>query len=121
MQIPDPHYMELAEWANGTVYALGEYTSLIQFFPNMDWREWGMQFNNNPTLGQLNPPNPYDFSDWKPWAEQLQDALYAAGGSTSQVGGGPPPFPPLLNGRYLISQSGNFLTAQSGAFITTQQ
>lgn len=114
MQIPDPHYMELADWANGTVYALGEYTSIAQFFPDTDWQRWGMQFFNNPSLGLLGPPNPYDFKDWKPWAERLQDAmLNATGVEVSTVGGS-------ATSRFLMTQGNQFLTTQLGQLLVTQ-
>jgi hypothetical protein len=111
--------MDLSDWANGTVYALGEYTSLRQFFDGTDWQEWGMQFFTNPTLGQLNPPNPYAFSDWRPWAEQLQDGLLNATGSSNAVSG-----PGLLAGtsptaRFMVAQSGNNLVTQDGRFLVT--
>jgi hypothetical protein len=75
MQIPNPEGMELAEWANGTAYALGQYTSIMQFFDTTDWREWGVQFYNSPKLGLHDPPNPYEFDNWRLWAERLQGAL----------------------------------------------
>jgi hypothetical protein len=81
MQIPIPGSMELPEWAAGTVYALGQYTSISQFLDGSDWQEWGLQFFNNPRLARLNPPNPYDFSDWRLWGERLQNTLASASGN----------------------------------------
>jgi len=109
--------MTLKAWADGTTLALGNYTSVISLQGDK-WQDWGMFFFNNPQLVILGPPNPYQFKHWRPWAERLADAINNAAGLRQP--GGPSPIPPLLNGRFLITQSGNFITAQSGAFITTQ-
>lgn len=77
-----------------------------------------MFFFNNPQLVILGPPNPFEFDDWESWAERLSDTLNnAAGLATSS---GPPPFPPLTNGKFIITQSNDFIITQSGNFIVTQ-
>lgn len=106
--------MELRDWVDGTNYALGQYTSVIDMADD-DWQLWGMFFFNNPQLVILGPPNPYEFSDWEPWAERLADAINNAGQSSS----GPPPIPPITNGKLLITFSGNFIETASGQFLTT--
>lgn len=110
--------MELHAWADGTMSALSIYTSITALVGE-NWQEWGMFFFNCPQLGILDPPNPYDYGDdWVAWGQRLADGINNAGAG---VNGGPPPFPPLLNGRFLITQSNNFITAQSGAFLITQR
>jgi len=39
-----------------------------------EWQDWGMQLLNNTTLGR-NLPNPYNFTEWKEWAERLYGVL----------------------------------------------
>ena len=38
------------------------------------WQPWAMQFLNNTTLGR-NLPNPYNFADWRDWADRFAQAL----------------------------------------------
>lgn len=113
MQIPYPHDMDLKDWADGTTYALGNYTSVISLQGD-DWQDWGMFFFNNPQLVILGPPNPYDFKHWREWAERLADALNNASGFNS----GPKPTPPPAS--FIITQAGDFITTQSGQLFVTQ-
>lgn len=77
--------MELHAWANGVVSALGQYSNVMNPLIGDDWQSWGMMFMNDPNLTALNPPNPYDYSDWVPWGERLADALGNASGAPTPV------------------------------------
>ena len=67
-----PDNMELADWADQLVLnldgAIGCLTDLVH------WQDWAAQLLNIPSLlGNL--PNPYQFTDWRDWANRLCGAM----------------------------------------------
>lgn len=80
MYIPDPLSMQLPEWADAVAYALLNYPNVTPL-QGGNWQAWGMMFFNDPSLNSLGPPNPYAFTDWQLWGEQLVASLNSAPGS----------------------------------------
>lgn len=74
MIITLPTYMSLPDWAAQINLDLDAYGAFGRLDNPEKWQDWGMQFINNTTLGR-NLPNPYQFTDWKEWAERLVGAL----------------------------------------------
>jgi hypothetical protein len=119
VEIPDPYTYgeELQEWADAVVDAMNLYPSIMPLGPEMNWQYWGLVFFNDPSLGTFNPPNPFNYDNWKIWGEQLAAALDNA-----------PDAPPSANhpsnintpGAYILAQSGVYLKAQNGNLLTTQ-
>ncbi len=64
-----PVNMTLPEWADTIVLDLGIF-GVVGRLDDSDWQAWGVQFLNNFTTGR-NMPNPYQFGDWKEWAERM--------------------------------------------------
>ncbi len=62
-----PLYMSLPDWANQVALDLDPYGAFGR-------QNWAMQFLNNTSLGR-NFPNPYDFPDWREWAERFVQTL----------------------------------------------
>lgn len=93
------------------MYVINQST-YIQPLADNDWRDWGTLFCRDPQFVLLGAPNPYNFTDWRDWAERLADAL-SNFGSTRSVG----PFP---NTRFIIAQTGDFLITQGNDFLVTQ-
>jgi hypothetical protein len=69
-----PMYMELVDWANQIALDLDPYGSFGRLDNPDNWQNWAMQFLNNTSLGR-NFPNPYDFADWREWAERFTQTL----------------------------------------------
>lgn len=69
-----PTGMSLRDWADQIALDLDPYGALSRLQDENHWQDWGVQFLNNTTLGR-NLPNPYNFNDWKEWAERLSGAL----------------------------------------------
>lgn len=69
-----PTGMSLRDWADQIALDLDPYGALSRLQDETHWQDWGVQFLNNTTLGR-NLPNPYNFNDWKEWAERLSGAL----------------------------------------------
>jgi hypothetical protein len=69
-----PMYMGLSDWANQVTLDLDPYGSFGRLDDETNWQNWAMQFLNNTSLGR-NFPNPYDFEDWKEWAERFTQTL----------------------------------------------
>lgn len=112
MQVPDPNSLTLEAWYGGTMAALNNTTLDVGIMLDDDWHTWGMLFFNSPTTSILGPPNPYDYTDWVPWAERLADCLNnVAGGATTNE-------PETQS--WLITQTGIDILTQLGQNILTQ-
>lgn len=68
-----PTGMQLQDWADQVSLDLDSYGALGRLDDPNDWQNWAMQFLNNTTLGR-NLPLPYDFADWREWAERFCQA-----------------------------------------------
>jgi hypothetical protein len=66
--------MSLLDWASQICIDLDPYGSFGRLDQPDQWQNWAVQFLNNMTLGR-NFPNPYDFEDWREWAERFAQTL----------------------------------------------
>lgn len=83
MQIPNPENMDLETWSDAVNSVIGLYTTVAHL--TNDWRAWGCTFFLNPHLGALDPPNPYDYVDWRDWGHALANSLGNASGAPGKV------------------------------------
>lgn len=72
--ITRPSMMSLPDWANQIALDLDNYGAFGRLDDPEKWQDWAVQFLNNTSLGR-NLPNPYDFTDWREWAERLSQLL----------------------------------------------
>ena len=72
--ITRPSGMALRDWADCVVLDLDNYGAFGRLTDEAHWQDWGVQFLNNTTLGR-NLPNPYQFTDWRQWAERMAQLL----------------------------------------------
>jgi hypothetical protein len=72
--ITRPTGLTLRDWADQVVLDLDNYGAFGRLNRDSDWQNWAVQFLNNTTLGR-NLPNPYQFTDWRRWAERLAQML----------------------------------------------
>lgn len=66
--------MALRDWADQIVLDLETYGAFGRLDDDARWQDWALQFFNNTTLGR-NLPNPYQFTDWREWAERFIQML----------------------------------------------
>lgn len=69
-----PTNMELMDWAAQVVLDLDPYGAFGRLSKEDEWQNWGVQFLNNTTIGR-NLPIPYQFEDWREWAERFCQCL----------------------------------------------
>lgn len=72
--ITRPQGMELRDWADQIILDLDAYGSFGRLNNDAEWQDWAMQYFNNSALGR-NFPLPYDFKDWREWAERFAQML----------------------------------------------
>lgn len=65
-----PTGMSLRDWADQIALDLDSFGAFGRLDVEDQWQNWAMQFLNNMSLGN-NFPLPYDFQDWREWAERF--------------------------------------------------
>jgi len=65
-----PTGMTLQQWADRVVLDLDAYGPL-QKLKDTNWQRWAVQLPAIISLGYIAIPNPYQFTDWKLWAEYV--------------------------------------------------
>lgn len=77
MILTSPHLMDLPDWADCAVMdaRVGGVSSLTQ---EDKWQEWGAQFLSAISAAGVARgvvPDPYQFDDWRAWADRLCEIL----------------------------------------------
>lgn len=63
--------MTVIEWADQMAFFIGSVTPYERLDDPEKWQDWAAKYIGEPTeLGQ-EMPNPYQFDDWREWAERL--------------------------------------------------
>lgn len=70
MRITLPTNMALRDWADQIALDLDPYGAFGRLDDENNWQNWAMQFLNTMSLKE-NFPVPYNFDDWKEWAERF--------------------------------------------------
>lgn len=63
-----PTGMRLLDWADQIAFELDPYAAIGRLDSEGDWQDWAATILNNASLTS-NFPNPYDFDEWRDWAE----------------------------------------------------
>lgn len=74
LRVTLPSGLGLRDWADQIALDLDPYGALGRLDEEERWQDWGMQFLNNMTLKE-NLPIPYNFENWRDWAERFCQAL----------------------------------------------
>lgn len=69
-----PQGMALLDWADQIVYDLDPFGSFEKLGHEYDWQNWGARLLANCDLTE-NLPSPYQFTDWREWAERVCGAI----------------------------------------------
>ena len=74
LRVTLPTYMSLRDWADQISLDLDSYGTFGRLDVEENWQNWAMQFLNNLSLKE-NFPIPYNFQDWRDWAERFCQVL----------------------------------------------
>lgn len=69
----DPVGMSLRDWADSVIFATSDAWSLPRLDDEARWQEWGVAVLR--AYQNQNPPNPYQFADWRDWARRVYPML----------------------------------------------
>jgi hypothetical protein len=70
LRITLPTNLALKDWADQISLDLDPYGAFGRLQDEKQWQNWAMQFLNNLTLKE-NFPIPYDYDNWRDWAERF--------------------------------------------------
>ena len=71
----NPSFMNARTWADFMVPVLEQFGNLSRLDQREDWREWGAMLLNLPALSGSIVPDPYQFDDWRVWAQRCNENL----------------------------------------------
>lgn len=75
-RIAIPTNMAFQDWADTVLQDL-EVIGLSPISTSQDqWQKWATSVCQIPQLAGKNPPNPWQYQDWKQWAEQFIYTVY---------------------------------------------
>jgi hypothetical protein len=74
LRITLPTGLNLRDWADQITLDLDPYGAFGRLDIEDQWQNWAMQFLNNMTLRE-NFPIPYNFDNWRDWAERFCQTL----------------------------------------------
>lgn len=72
--LTSPHSLSLEDWAAQVRTDLSD-DNIPEFFPGMDWQEWGRRCLDESSFGRRGAPAPEFFSDWREWADRVFQTL----------------------------------------------
>ena len=73
VRITIPTGLSLRDWADQISLDLDAFGAFGQLDVEENWQNWAMQFLNNTSLRE-NFPIPYQFTDWREWADRFCQA-----------------------------------------------
>lgn len=74
IRVTRPVGINLIDWCDQVVMDLSSYGNFGRLNNPDQWQDWAVQFLNNPSF-RVNLPNPYQFNNWKEWAERFCEML----------------------------------------------
>ena len=73
VRITIPTGLSLRDWADQISLDLDAFGAFGRLDVEENWQNWAMQFLNNTSLRE-NFPIPYQFTDWREWADRFCQA-----------------------------------------------
>ena len=74
-RIVDPRGIDLQYWADTLCLDLDEYAVIPQLSNPDRWQDWAAGLVGINGISQLNPPSPYQYTDWREWALRFYQML----------------------------------------------
>ncbi len=75
MRVTLPVGISLLDWADQITLDLENQMQPRKLLNVLEWQDWAVQFTVYGTLPGDQPPNPYQFDNWRDWAERFCDAV----------------------------------------------
>jgi hypothetical protein len=63
--------MRLTDWTDQVVMDLDTFGPFGKLMDETRWQDWGVQLLAPLSLGGYNIANPYQYDDWREWAERV--------------------------------------------------
>lgn len=70
INVINPAYLTVRQWTDFMTPNLEKYGNIGRLTNDEGWREWGAQLLNVPKLSGSIVPDPYQFDDWRAWAQR---------------------------------------------------
>ena len=75
----NPYGMGLRDWSDAIVLTVSTAWSLGRLTDEDDWQGWAVGIVRASPLTQSALPDPYQFDDWKDWAQRVYPMLEGQG------------------------------------------
>lgn len=75
MSIIQPDGLTLMQWTDYTGDGLTAYGPVPRLEDETRWQDWGATVLGMGTLRDTMFPNPYNFTDWREWADRFNQVL----------------------------------------------
>lgn len=66
---------DVIRWTDVMGINLSIYGAIPRLDDPMKWQEWGAALLNNPSIHGIALPDPYQFDDWRRWADRVNEAF----------------------------------------------
>ena len=73
----DPRHMTLKDWADSVILSVTDVWSFGKLEDENEWQGWAKAFVVANGYSQRNMPDPYQFTDWREWAQRAYPMLEA--------------------------------------------
>ena len=74
-----PDGMQVQEWTDKTTLILEKYGAVSRLDDPDRWQDWAARAISLVGLQGNNCPNPYQFDDWRSWAERFNQTTQIEG------------------------------------------
>ena len=71
----NPWGMTAKDWTDAVNQTLDKYGAMMKVVTDEDWRDWALNVTNNYPLSAVVLPNPYDFDDWRSYAQRFNQIM----------------------------------------------
>ncbi len=68
-------FQTVQDWTDAMALDLWSLGAIPRLDNAQDWRAWGANLLNLPSIHGILLPNPYQFDDWRRWAERVVEAF----------------------------------------------
>ena len=75
----DPRFHTVLEWTDFTGAELESFGTVMRLDTPENWRDWAAHAISLGGLQAKNAPNPYQFDDWREWAERFNQVVQIEG------------------------------------------
>lgn len=74
----NPIGLTLTQWADAVIITVDDAWLFGKLESEERWRDWAVGFTRAPSFANKLVPDPYQFSNWRDWAERVYPMLEGA-------------------------------------------